>query len=153
MSAAALIWPYIDRSVESLRGVAADLTPDELVWRPPAADANSIATLLTHTIANAEDNLLGTLLALPGTYDRERHFVAPDLDVGAAEARWRRLRETFEAALPGLNDARLLAAITHPRRGSITGLEVMLVVARHTAEHLAHAELTRDLLLAERARP
>lgn len=153
MSAAALIWPYIDRSVERLRDVAAGLDPEDLTWCPTAAGANSIATLLTHTIANAEDNLLGTLLALPVAYDRERDFVAPDLDLGAAEARWRRLRETFEAALPGLDNARLLAAITHPRRGSITGLEVMLVVARHAAEHLAHAELTRDLLLAERARP
>ena len=35
----------------------------------------------------------------------------------------------------------------HPRRGLLTGREILIVVARHAAEHLAHAELTRDLLM------
>ena len=33
----------------------------------------------------------------------------------------------------------------HHWRGEISGREVLIVVARHTAEHLGHAELTRDM--------
>ncbi|CAN5843324.1 hypothetical protein BH10CHL1_BH10CHL1_01810 [soil metagenome] len=40
---------------------------------------------------------------------------------------------------------------SHPRRGQITGREILLVVACHAAEHRGQAELTRDLLFAARA--
>ena len=36
----------------------------------------------------------------------------------------------------------------HPRRGIITGRDVLIVVARHTAEHWGEAQLTRSLLKA-----
>jgi hypothetical protein len=36
----------------------------------------------------------------------------------------------------------------HPRRGPLSGREILIVVARHAAEHLGQAELTRDLMKA-----
>ena len=36
----------------------------------------------------------------------------------------------------------------HPRRGTITGRDVLIVVARHAAEHWGEAQLTRSLLKA-----
>ena len=39
----------------------------------------------------------------------------------------------------------------HPRRGVLTGREVLLIVARHATEHLGRAELTRDLAKAMQA--
>jgi hypothetical protein len=47
-----------------------------------------------------------------------------------------------------MNGAELAAMRTHPRRGPMSANEILLVVARHAAEHLAQAELTRDLLQA-----
>ncbi len=47
----------------------------------------------------------------------------------------------------------LLAPHHHPRRGWSTGREILLIVARHAAEHLGQAELTRDLLLAQMTMP
>ncbi len=38
--------------------------------------------------------------------------------------------------------------VTHPRRGALTGRDVLIVVARHAVEHLGQAELTRDLARA-----
>ena len=35
---------------------------------------------------------------------------------------------------------------THPRRGALTAREVLIVVARHAAEHWGEAQLTRSLL-------
>ena len=59
-------------------------------------------------------------------------------------------------ALDGLDAATLPAADLdrerkHPRRDMLTGREVLIVVARHTAEHWGEAQLTKSLLLAERA--
>ena len=38
----------------------------------------------------------------------------------------------------------------HPRRGIITGRDVLIVVARHAAEHWGEAQLTRSLMNARR---
>jgi uncharacterized damage-inducible protein DinB len=146
MTFARITWPYIESSIDRLVDLAASLTPVERTYRPAFDGANSIATLTGHTIANAEDNLLGTLLGDPVTYDRERDFDAPETDIEQIRARWDRLRSTFAARLDELDDGRLLANTVHPRRGEMTGAAVLLVVARHAAEHLAHAELTRDLI-------
>jgi hypothetical protein len=143
---APLIWPYIERGVDRLIEVAASVSPEDLAHRPEIQGGNSIATLAGHTLANAEDNLLGALLGEDVTYDRERDFASPELDIVAIRARWARIHDTFAAQVEAIEDSRLLVPMEHPRRGAVTGLEVMVVVARHVAEHLAHAELTRDLL-------
>jgi hypothetical protein len=43
------------------------------------------------------------------------------------------------------------ATYRHPRRGAISGREILIVVARHAAEHLGQAELTRDLWKARQS--
>ena len=72
-----------------------------------------------------------------------RHFIVNTID-------------SIVAALDGLDAATLPAADLdrerkHPRRDVLTGREVLIVVARHTAEHWGEAQLTKSLLLAERA--
>ncbi|MDA0269615.1 MAG: DinB family protein [Chloroflexi bacterium] len=151
MTFARITWPYIENSIDRLVDLAASLTPDERAHRPDFDGANSIATLTGHTIANAEDNLLGTLLGDPVAYDRERDFDAPETDIEQVRARWERVRAALAARLDELDDARLLTPTVHPRRGEITGAAILVVVARHAAEHLAHAELTRDLIRSGRA--
>src|SRR5690606_4982012 len=59
--------------------------------------------------------------------------------------RWRDLQSRIETALARLPPSALDGQVQHPRRGPITGRQVLLVVARHAAEHLGQAELTRDL--------
>lgn len=148
-SAAARLWPYARRSVERLIAVAFD-DLDEVgrAWRPEAPGANSVLVLVSHTISNAEDNLLGTIAGLNVSYARQADFDAPESDPAAVRQRWDRIRAAFEAAIPGLDDARLFEDIAHPRRGTVTRFETLVVVTRHAAEHLAHAELTRDLYRA-----
>jgi|GEM_PF-4082909 len=60
-SIARTLWPYIERSLDRLVAVALELPEQERLARPPIEGANSIATLVGHTLANAEENLLGTL--------------------------------------------------------------------------------------------
>ena len=39
----------------------------------------------------------------------------------------------------------------HPRYGTISGRELLVLVATHAAEHYGQAQLTRDLLKAQRS--
>jgi len=58
------------------------------------------------------------------------------------------LREPIAKHLTDLTRNDLDGAREHPRRGMITGRDVLIVVARHTAEHWGEAQLTRSLLKA-----
>lgn len=150
---AALMWPYAARSIERLLAVACDeLDEAGRAWRPDAPEANSVLSIVNHMISNAEDNLLGTVAGLDVTYNRQADFDTPETDPAAIRARWTRIAASFETALPTLDDARLFEDVPHPRRGTVTRFDVLVVVTRHAAEHLAHAEVTRDLYRAHVAK-
>ncbi len=142
---------YILGSLDRLVGCLSDLDERGLNWRPPAENANSLYALAIHTLANAEENILGTLCGQPIGRDREAEFAARGASPREVEERWRELRWCLARALAELPQLQLEEQIEHPRRGRITGREVLLVVARHCAEHLGQAELTRDLLEASGA--
>jgi uncharacterized damage-inducible protein DinB len=140
---------FICRSIDRILACIDGLDEDAVHWRPPAEGANSLGALAAHTLANAEENLLGTLCGRPVSRDHEREFSGTE---SAAELRerWQRQRGQIEAALAVLPPPELDRERTHPRRGPLTGREVLIVVARHAAEHQGQAELTRDLLRAAR---
>lgn len=136
----ATFWRYIAGSLDRLVGILDGLGEQELNWRPPAEAANSLYTLAFHTLANAEENLLGTLCGQPTERRRDDEFTRRGTRATLLQDHWRDLRIRIEAALFALPSTELDAARTHPRRGQ--------VVARHAAEHLGQAELTRDLMKA-----
>ena len=136
-------WRYIAGSLDRLLAMVEELPSDVLAWRPPAPGANAILALARHTMANAADNILGTLAGNEVQRDREAEFL--DLPGRELVEHWRALRAELRAALSDTSDEHLSETLEHPRRGPITGREVLIVVARHAAEHLGQAELTRDL--------
>ena len=69
----------------------------------------------------------------------------------AIEARWNELKDQLSDAIQALPPTELDRERDHLRRGSITGRELLIVVARHAAEHYGQAQLTRDLLTAQRS--
>ncbi|MCK9486362.1 MAG: DinB family protein [Dehalococcoidia bacterium] len=149
MSVAEVVWAYTARSIDALVAVLEGLDEAGRGWRPDVPEANSVATLANHTIANAEDNLLGTVCGDDVRYERQADFDTPETEPAAVRARWDALRARFDAHLPSLTDERLHETVEHPRRGPVTRLDVLVVVTRHAAEHLAHADLTRDLYDAQ----
>ncbi len=140
---AAQFWRYIAGSLDRLMALVADQPGSVLRFRPPAAGANSILGLARHTLANARDNILGVMLGKSGGRDRQREF--EDLDPEALLELWVGLRAAIEAALVALQDDMLDETVEHGWRGPIARRELLIVVARHAAEHLGQAELTRDL--------
>ena len=147
-----LFWRYISSSIDRLVALIDGLDAADLDWRPPAPETNSLYALAMHTMGNAEENLLGTLGGRPIARDRDGEFADYATARVAAGARWGELRPRLAALLAELPDGALDADYPHPRRGSISGRDILSVVARHAAEHLGQAELTRDLRRAARGR-
>jgi uncharacterized damage-inducible protein DinB len=149
---AAVFWRYLSSSLDRLVELTTAVDPGALGWRPQTpAGANSLAGLATHTLGNAEENILGVLAGRPVDRDHEREFAAVPSQAAIAD-RWRHLRPRLLAVLSRLSAEEVARPRAHPRRGTITAREVLLVVARHAAEHLGQAELTRDLWLAAQTR-
>jgi hypothetical protein len=143
-------WPYIERSVGRVLSALDGLGADELNWRPPAPETNSLLVLATHIVGNFEETLLGVLCGQPHARDRDAEFAAADATADALVARWSRLRAELAERLPTLADAELDEVRQHPRRGPVTGHDILIITARHAAEHAGQAELTRQLLDARR---
>lgn len=144
-------WSYISSSLDRLVETTSDQTIDALNWDPPASDANSIHVLVVHTLANAEDNLLGTLCGHHVERDRDREFGAVARTAEDLASSWPARRTALERALAEITTGQLAHEYSHPRRGQVTGRDLLMIVARHAAEHLGQAELTRDLAIVARA--
>lgn len=145
-----IFWRYIASSLDRLVACLDGLDVECLNWRPSAADTNSLYALVTHTLGNAEENILEVLCGQAVGRDRAREFATQGADPILVSARWQDLRSRLEAGLTQLPSGGLDVTYTHPRRGALTGREILIVVARHAAEHLGQAELTRDLLPTSR---
>jgi len=143
---ALIFWRYIASSLDRLVGCLDALSATQLNWRPPAPGANSLYALAVHTLGNAEENLLQTLAGQPVDRDRDGEFAAQGDSAQPVAAHWAILRAELAARLASLPTDALDATYKHPRRGSVSGRELLIIVARHAAEHLGQAELTRDLL-------
>lgn len=148
---AQVLWRFIsdsvDRLVECLDGLAAE----DLNWSPLPA-ANSLYVLATHTMGNVRKNVLGGLCDEPVERDRDAEFAARGDSPEALQAGWRELRDRISERIAGLPPSRIDGMQEFSGRGRIASREAMIIVARHAAEHLGHAELTRDLLKAGRDR-
>ena len=144
-------WGFISRSIDRILACLDGLPEDDLNWRP-LDNANSLYVLATHILGTTEENLLGVLCGQPTHRQREAEFAAQGPSVEPINARWLALQKVIRQSLEQLPPGELEREREHPRRGQLTGLEVLIVVARHAAEHMGHAELTRDLLFAERGR-
>lgn len=142
------IFGTIDDLVRSLEG----LTAEQLNWRPAAADTNSLYAIASHVLGNAEENVLQTVCGLPVARSRAAELAARGDTWEPLRDRWRELRARIEGALAALPAGELDRERPHPRRGMLTGREVLLVVARHAAEHWGEAQLTRSLTPGRGAR-
>ena len=144
-------WRFIVNSVEHILACLDGLPEEDLNWRP-LENANSLYALATHTMGNVEENILGVLCGQTIHRQREAEFTMRGNSPKFLRQKWNDLQERIKAALDKLPEAELDRQREHPRRGQLTGREVLIVVARHAAEHLGHAELTRDLLFSSQGK-
>jgi hypothetical protein len=139
---------YIVSSVAHLLDCLDGLTVEQINWKPPAPEANSLYVLAIHTMANTEENVLGVVCGLPIDRSHAQEFGASGSSVEPLRNRLGELSDRMRQELARLAPEAMECARPHPRRGSITAREVLLVAARRAAEHYGQALLTRDLALA-----
>jgi len=140
---------FLCRSLARIVRCLDDLEQEELHWRPAPA-ANSLLVIAAHALANAEENVLGVL----GHQEIRRERRVEFDDAGATAQviceRWARLEQQLTEVLGQLPPHALTSDVYHPRRGLLSGFDVVIIALRHAAEHMGQADLTRDLLLTHR---
>jgi hypothetical protein len=138
-----------DRLLETI----ADLDDQAVNWRPPVPGANSLLVLVTHALASAEEHVVGKAAGKTVVRNRAAEFVvtggAGHLDARAAEVR-RRIDEALAGLEGRLDDERDPPIDKWPgSRGTVR--DRLIHSVSHTAEHVGHAQMTRDLLKARTA--
>ena len=135
----------------SFREELATLDP-ALLHQTPAPETNSIAVLIHHTLGS-EAQVVRLVAGAPAPRDREAEFRITSADIDIA-----RLRAEIDAADalldelgPRIGAERLTTVIERDGRTPRTGLTWLVVNYGHAREHLAHLQLTRQVL-AGRAR-
>jgi uncharacterized damage-inducible protein DinB len=128
-----------------IRTAIKGLSPEALDWMP-GAEINSLSVLVTH-LSGAERYWIGDVIAGdPKARDREAEFRVK----GASEQDLiRRLSDNeayFQKALEPLALPELEASRISPRNGqSVTVGWVLCYVLKHTALHVGHMQITRQL--------
>lgn len=144
-------WSFIRRSIDRIFSCLEGLDEEGLNWRP-LHNANSLYVLATHVMANVESNILGVLCGLEILRNRDDEFKARGSSNEFLQKKWHDLQQKISISLSKLPPGALNQEYVHPRLGKITGHYHFIVIARHIAEHVGHAELTRDLLFTKLGR-
>jgi uncharacterized protein DUF664 len=132
-----------DRLMETLAG----LDDQAVNWKPPVPGTNSILVLVTHALASAEEHVVGKAAGQTVVRNRDAEFVVAGgsghLAGRAAEVR-RRLDDALTSLEGRLDEERDAPVDTWPSTRA-TVRDRLIHSVSHTAEHVGHAQLTRDL--------
>lgn len=137
-----------DRLLETIAG----LNDEAVNWKPPAPGANSLLVLVTHALASAEDHVVGKGAGKTVVRNRDAEFATTG-GSGHLAARAAAVRRRIDEALVGL-EGRLDEEREPPvgkwptPRGTVR--DRLIHSISHTAEHVGHAQLARDLYNARR---
>lgn len=138
-------------AIERVINASDGLDTADVNWRP-IPDASSLATLALHVLGATEQNVMTSLTATrPTQRNRDEEFAARQESGASLAARWARLRPEVEQALDLLTAQELLDERVHHTFGPMSGREMLDRLVTHVFEHAGQAELTRQLLDADRA--
>jgi hypothetical protein len=127
------------------------LPPAAFSWRPPVAEANTLAAICVHAISSSEWWVLSCVGDGPIERDRDAEFAA---DVSWAELRPRfsAFLEKAEALLTGMSSEQLAEISRHPA-GDRMKRRCLTHTIEHLGLHLGHVEITIDWWKATHAKP
>jgi hypothetical protein len=139
----------LDRLLETIDGL-----DDEAVnWKPPAPGTNSLLVLVTHALGSAEEHVVGEAAGKKVVRNRDAEFAAKGtarrLTSRAAEVRTR-IADALAGLDGRLDEEREPPMRRWPARG--TARDRLIHSIAHTAEHVGHAQLTRDLWRAQNSK-
>lgn len=136
-------------SIERIIACLDGLDAEGMNWKPTAEGTNSLYVLAVHTMANAEEVVVSLLGGVDIPRVRASEFVATGESADWVHNRWADLKPRIEQTLAGISTAELDREFPHARRPPMTGWQALVQTSTHAAEHVGHAEMTRDLLKAQ----
>lgn len=143
---------FADSIVDKLERIVSCVdgkSTDEINMRPPIPEANSLLVLAVHTMANVEEATFHALLGQDVNRDRDAEFAATGNSAEQVRKQWDALKARVHPAIAGLSSDQLSQTYEHPRRGPMSGRELLLFTATHASEHVGHAEMTRDWIVSQ----
>src|SRR5437870_3009642 len=139
-----------DRLLETI----ADLDDEAVNWKPPVPGGNSLLVLVTHALGSAEQHVIGEAAGKTVVRNRDAEFASKGGSAHLA-ARATEVRRRIDDAIVGL-EGRLDEEREPPFRSwpgtRATARDRLVHSISHTAEHVGHAQLTRDLYTARNAK-
>lgn len=147
-------WHFFESFHRQIAELIHGLPAEALNWRPVTAGdehaTNSLAVLVTH-LTGAEKFWVGEVFgARPVQRDRDAEFQA---EARSADDLERRLDETLSfvkevlITTPNVN----LERTTTVHERTVTGRWALLHALEHTALHLGHLQLTRQLWMSQKS--
>lgn len=133
---------------DRFRQLVAGLDPDTLT-HVAAPETNSISTLVRHTLIS-EASMLGRLAGRPIERDYTKDFVNPPTSDAELRRQLDEADRRLDELCPLIGEEALEARWPRPVDRFITGEEWLVHHYGHAREHIAHAELTLQLLRAGR---
>ncbi|MBM3935440.1 MAG: DinB family protein [SAR202 cluster bacterium] len=141
------IWGRISNSVDRLMACFDGLTEEQVNWKP-LDNASTLYFLAAHTLSAVNNNVLSTVCGKNVSRTRDAEWLALGKSPAPLIKAWTDMKGEITTAMAGLPANAVAQSYPHPKRGSIPGREVLISTVRHAGEHMAHAELTRDLVKA-----
>ncbi|MDE2967694.1 MAG: DinB family protein [Chloroflexota bacterium] len=136
--------------IERILAAADGLTSDQLD-AAPWDDSSTIFILATHAISATEWNFVEVLAEQQVDRSRQAEFdsraASVDDPQGLLAERWAGARAAIESALADLSDDAWDGPHYHMFMDrNLSGHELVVRALSHTAEHVGHAEMTRQWL-------
>jgi hypothetical protein len=128
---------------QALREEITGLSRAELAWAP-AAETNSIAVLIVHTLGS-EAEVLRIVCDIENPRVREAEFVPNALTAEELRLRIDTADALLDELAPHITAERLAADVPRPNRRPQKGLYWLVRNHGHAREHLAHIQLTRQV--------
>ena len=139
--------------IERILAAADGLTSDQLD-AAPWDDSSTLFILATHAISATEWNFVEVLAEQQVDRSRQAEFdsraASVDDPQGLLAERWAGARAAIESALANLSDDAWDGPHYHMFMDkNLSGHELVVRALSHTAEHVGHAEMTRQWLDAQ----
>jgi uncharacterized damage-inducible protein DinB len=140
-------WEQYQRVHDEIFKWSDGLTDDQLNWRPPAKDGNSIGNLMSHILGAEMFSIVERIGGQAVGRDRSAEFSHRATRDGLVQRRTeveRRVRETLEKLTPA-DFARVVSA----PGGETTVDKFLVYLVSHLSGHMGQVILTRKLLDAQ----
>jgi hypothetical protein len=131
---------------DDLRKEVRGMDTDSLNWKP-APETNSIAVLVVHTLGS-EAEVYRIVANVPNDRDRDAEFRVAENEADLL-AKLDEADALIDDLAAGISAESLEAVRARGERAPQTGLHWLLTNYGHAREHLAHIQLTKQLLAAQ----